>query len=162
MNFDDAVQIVLSLEGGHVNDPNDPGGETKYGISKRAHPDMVIELLSVEQAKQIYRESYWQACRCDDLPSIYRLMVFDCAVNQGASRARRILQQAVGTVVDGDIGPITLDATHSADPSRALVEYASQRMILYSRAQFCIFGLGWSRRLFFVFSETLAELKEIC
>ena len=42
-HFERAIDKTLAWEGGYVNDPKDPGGETKYGISKRAHPDVDIK-----------------------------------------------------------------------------------------------------------------------
>ena len=49
-----AIPRVITNEGGYVNDPDDPGGETKYGISKRSYPALDIKNLTVEQATAIY------------------------------------------------------------------------------------------------------------
>ena len=59
-SFDLAIPIVLENEGGYVNDPADPGGETKYGISKRSYPALDIKNLTVEQATAIYLRDFWQ------------------------------------------------------------------------------------------------------
>ena len=53
--WDSAFDLLMLNEGGYVNNPNDPGGETKYGVSKKAYPDIDIENLTLEQAKKIYR-----------------------------------------------------------------------------------------------------------
>lgn len=148
MNFDEAFEIIIGHEGGYVNDPRDPGGETKFGISKRAYPAEDIKALTLDRAKELYRLDYWDPCRCDALPAWLRLMVFDTAVNQGVGKAARLLQDAVGAAVDGKIGPKTLAAAQSADIS-ALDEYGAQRALAYvGTKNFATYGLGWFRRLF--------------
>lgn len=82
-NFDRAFTIVVGIEGGYVNDPADPGGETKYGISKRRYPDLDIKSLTLDQAKAIYLRDYWNPHDLDDLEYGKALLVFDCAVNGG-------------------------------------------------------------------------------
>ena len=59
VKFDDIIKVVLKHEGGYVNDPKDPGGETNFGIAKRSHPDVDIENLTEDEAKDIYKEHYW-------------------------------------------------------------------------------------------------------
>jgi lysozyme family protein len=88
MSFQQAVEFVLAREGGYANDPADLGGETNYGISKRAHPDLDIKNLTVEQAREIYRASYWIPAGCDGFSPGWALAIFDTAVNCGVSRAR--------------------------------------------------------------------------
>ena len=147
-NFESALQSVLKWEGGYVDNPDDPGGETKFGISKRAYPDLDISSLTKEKAAKIYRRDYWEACGCDELPSGLDLMVFDCAVNQGPDFAVRTLQRAVGASVDGIVGPETLEAANSTDFNSKLCEYVAQRGEHYgSLPTFEEFGLGWMRRL---------------
>ncbi len=87
-DFKKAVKFVLQKEGGYVNHPADPGGETKYGISKRAYPDLNIKDLTVEQAKEIYYRDYWLKAGCDEMDWPMSLVVFDTAVNMGVSRAK--------------------------------------------------------------------------
>jgi lysozyme family protein len=86
MSFDQIMAFVLKHEGGYVNDPRDPGGETKYGISKRAYPRVNIKALTLEGAREIYRRDYWDRLGGieDDL---CRMAAFDTAVNCGISRA---------------------------------------------------------------------------
>lgn len=91
--FEIAFEFVVrpDIEGSYVNDPRDPGGETKYGISKRAYPKVDIKNLTLEQAKKIYHDDYWLPCDCAEmLPRPAKLLVFDCAVNQGVSVARKL------------------------------------------------------------------------
>jgi len=91
MTFELAVEFILEKEGGYVNDPDDPGGETKFGISKRAFPRINISDLTESHAKELYHQYYWQPMRCNELPDRLRLPVFDCAVNQGIRRATKFL-----------------------------------------------------------------------
>lgn len=154
MIFAAAVQIVFSHEGGYVNDPADPGGETRWGISKRAYGDLDIASLSKEDAEQIYRIDYWDACRCDDLPNLLRLAVFDFAVNAGVRRSVRTLQSALNDcgatlTVDGFIGTKTISATVACNRGEVLDCFSTRRTLFYSRLPtFRRFGRGWMRRTF--------------
>lgn len=88
-SFEWAVMFVLDHEGGYVNDPNDPGGETKYGISKASYPGLDIANLTIQDAKDIYQRDYWLAVGADEMPMDIALAVFDFAVNAGVARANR-------------------------------------------------------------------------
>lgn len=88
--FEKCIQFVLEKEGGYVNHPNDPGGETKYGISKKAFPDLDIKNLTIEQAKRIYFQNYWLR-GASSLSWPLNLCFFDCAVNQGTGQAKKFL-----------------------------------------------------------------------
>jgi len=79
---------IFKWEGGYVNDSRDPGGETKYGISKRAYPNVDIANLTKDAAWAIYERDYWLAAGCDRMTPGMALMVFDAAVNCGVGRAR--------------------------------------------------------------------------
>lgn len=92
------------------NDPDDPGGLTKFGIDQRSHPNVDIRSLTKESAAAIYHRDYWLSVRAHELPLSIGEIVFDIAVNNGKSRAIRWLQEAVGVVADGFIGPKTLRA----------------------------------------------------
>lgn len=113
MTFDKAVEVILKHEGGYVNDPVDPGGETNMGISKKAYPYLNIKELTKKDAKDIYFKDYWLKAKCSKLPEELRMIYFDMVVNMGKSRAVKILQKAitakgVKTAVDGGIGPQTI------------------------------------------------------
>ncbi len=115
VEFDDIIEVVLHHEGGYVNDPKDPGGETNFGIAKRSHPDVDIANLTKEGAKEIYKRDYWDGNKVEELPEELRHIYFDMCVNQGKGRAVKILQQAVNAKggdlkVDGGLGPMTLKA----------------------------------------------------
>ena len=151
MRFNTALKYVLEHEGGLVDHPRDPGGITKYGISLRAYPDLKeegIRNLTIEQAAAIYKKDYWDAMKCDLLHDEIRLMVFDCAVNQGVAYCTKALQGAVGAVVDGKIGPKTISASHRAKPLDIIHKMATARMIRYSvHPEWNTFRSGWINRL---------------
>jgi lysozyme family protein len=109
--FVKSIELVLQHEGGYVNDPLDAGGETNFGISKRAYPNLDIRNLTVDQAKHIYFNDYWNPIRGDLIvTNELAYHVFDMAVNAGTGAAARLLQRIVGTTDDGVIGPVTLKA----------------------------------------------------
>ncbi|MFQ5442697.1 MAG: glycoside hydrolase family 108 protein [Thermodesulfobacteriota bacterium] len=86
-DFERAVEFIFKWEGGYVADPADPGGETRFGISKREYPDVDIKGLTKVRAKEIYRRDYWQKAGCPALPWPLSLIVLDTAVNMGVGRA---------------------------------------------------------------------------
>ena len=93
-NFERCVAFVLRHEGGYVNDPRDPGGETKYGISKRAYPMLNIKDLSIEDAKMIYLKDYWDRAGCGALDWPMCLVHFDSCVNLGVGKAAALKTKA--------------------------------------------------------------------
>lgn len=99
-NFTKSLKLLAELEwsnrkdGGYTNDPTDPGGETKFGISKRAHPNVDIKNLTFDEACKIYIKEYWDACGCDSIPFPFCTIVFDTAVNCGTGRARDWMRKA--------------------------------------------------------------------
>ena len=93
-NLKNAIKFTLAEEGGYVNDPKDPGGETKWGISKRAHPTLDIKNLTPECACDIYCKDYWLSSGCDDIPWPLCAVVFDTAVNCGVARATQWLRES--------------------------------------------------------------------
>ena len=120
--FDDIIEITLEHEGGYVNDPNDLGGETNFGIAKRFYPDVDIENLTKDEAKDIYRRDYWDKNKVDDMPEQLRHIYFDMCVNQGKGTAVKVLQRACNSKkadlkVDGGLGPMTLAAIQKYNPS---------------------------------------------
>ena len=90
-DFEKALEFTLKWEGGYSNDPKDPGGETKFGISKKSHPDLNIKNLTFDQASEIYRKEYWGPAGCDKLKWPVNLIGFDTAVNMGVERSKKIL-----------------------------------------------------------------------
>jgi len=123
--FEEIIEKVLEDEGGYVYDSDDPGGETNFGISKKAYPTTDIKNLTKDQAKTIYHQDYWRPNKCDSLSSHLRHLYFDSCINQGAVKAVKILQNAVNSKadtvlkVDGKLGPKTLAATQNLELDRA-------------------------------------------
>ena len=111
--FDRMIEEILKHEGGYVFDLADPGGETNFGISQRAHPDVDIANLTKEQAKEIYLQNYWCIWMDEILDPVICLQVFDFGVNAGLPRAANMLQKSVRVAQDGAIGPITLKAVNN-------------------------------------------------
>lgn len=153
MNFDQAVEFVLKEEGGYVDDPNDPGGATKYGITERVarangYLGHMMD-LPLAKAKAIYRKDYWDKCRCDELPASIRLPMFDAAVNSGPRVSIKWLQKVLGVEEDGQFGPITMDSVN-AIPRRAIfVGLISVRLLYLTDLQtwWPRFGKGWTKRI---------------
>lgn len=146
-DFDKAFQHVIGLEGGYVNDLRDPGGETKFGISHKAYPSINIKDMTLDQAKELYRNDYWIPAKCDLLPYPLNMYVFDCAVNQGVSVSARLLQQAAKVKVDFVIGQITLDAI-KRDPEIAHKFMVERAIRYFGSTNFDTFGKGWLKRIF--------------
>ncbi|KKL99947.1 hypothetical protein LCGC14_1809290 [marine sediment metagenome] len=161
-SFDKAIPTILKHEGGYVNDPLDPGGETNFGISKRTFPDVDIKTLREDQAISIYRELYW-------LPGIYDAIVdqdtatkvFDLAVNMGHRAAHRLLQKALRKFkvhhlldikIDGVFGPKTLQAINEGgEPEEILDELRIQAAVYYANLMvkkpgLVRFAYNWMRR----------------
>lgn len=164
-NFALALRHVLKFEGGYSDHPLDPGGATNLGITQkelaRARGRPVtkrdVRALTVKEASAIYKRSYWDAVKCDQMPAGLDLALFDCAVNQGVMRAKKCLQQAARVSIDGIIGPRTLAAVKAADRTALLLEFMALRMRQYGLLQrlFPTFGLGWSRRLMATLAASL-------
>jgi len=145
VSFEQAVAMVLKHEGGYSNDTRDPGGETRFGISKRAYPDVDILRLTEDEAKAIYRRDYWNTLRPDEIPAPLAICVFDAAVNMGRDKAIRLLQRACGVAQDGVMGGNTIAAANRlVDP---VVRFSAERIIAYTGIRgFDTFGKGWLRR----------------
>lgn len=146
--FLDLIDRVLSHEGGYVNDPRDPGGETKWGISKRSYPQLDIKGLTRDDAKAIYERDFWQRVQGDKLPRPFAFQALDAAVNHGIGNAVRWMQRAAGVADDGHIGPATLAAVARAEPADLVLNFNAERLEFYARLQtFDTFGRGWTRRV---------------
>lgn len=152
MNFEQAFERLIAHEGGYVNHPNDPGGETNWGITKRvalAHGytgDM--RKLTREQAKEIYRTAYWQRSGAPNYNPAVGFQVFDIAVNHGIGNAVRMLQRAAGVADDGIVGPQTLSAIKSTSVTDLLMLLNAERLEFFAKlTTFDTFGRGWTRRV---------------
>lgn len=152
MTFDDVFERLIGHEGGYVNNPNDPGGETNWGITKATAKVTgylgSMRQMSREQAKLIYKSAYWDRARCDELPVAVAFQYFDAAVNHGAGNAVRFLQRAAGVADDGKLGPASLAAINTTPVNDLLMLFNAERLEFYTKLNtFDSFGKGWVRRV---------------
>ena len=163
--FSEALEVILHHEGGYVNHPKDPGGETNLGVTKRVYEDFGgtkdMKELTKEDVEPIYKKNYWDRVKGDDLPEGLDLCIFDFAVNAGPGRAAKFIQRLVKTTVDGGIGPNTLkcinDHVEEYGLSTTIDQYQSERHNYYqSLSTFETFGKGWTRRV----NEVTEKAKE--
>lgn len=157
--FDKAFDYTMGWEGGskYTNDPDDPGGETKYGISKRSHPNVDIKNLDETAAKIIYAMEYWGGINGNEVAKKSErvaIKLFDMAVNLGQYRASRMFQQALNQSSrvepkleeDGRIGNGTLRAIDLV-PEAFLLEFMTILLEqYYERIGNEKFLKGWLRR----------------
>ena len=158
-NFEPCLALVLDDEGSFANHPVDPGGMTNLGVTKKAWEAWKKEPVTEEEMRNLtpemvapfYKEMYWDLARCDDLPDGVDYCVFDAAVNSGVSRSAKWLQQSVGAVPDGQIGPKTLTIVTAAAISdlEGLVEDIIEQRLLFlqSLGTWGTFGRGWGKRV---------------
>lgn len=153
--FEQAVKSVLSYEGGYLNDPDDPGGETNLGISKRSFPSEDIAGMTVDRAKHIYLEKFWNPIHGNELSPSVAFFMLDTAVNLGVHQAVLLLQRASYCIADGIIGPVTVAASQNIG---TLDDLASLRIAFYHGLKgFPKYGKGWLRRT----SEVLERARTL-
>ena len=147
MNFDIAFDRLMGNEGGYVNNTADPGGETRWGISKRSYPALDIKNLTREQAKDIYRRDFWQRASMDQYDPALAFQVFDAAVNHGIETAVRLMQKAAGVADDGHVGPITIAAVKSRSVTDMIFLFIAYRIKFWTKlSTWQTFGRGWANR----------------
>jgi lysozyme family protein len=164
--FDLAIPRILAHEGGYVNHPNDPGGETNFGITDRLDgkidgkvdvngdkiPDVDIKSLGIEQAKNIYKRVFWNAMKGDDIESqAIADIMFDGYVNMG-NTAIRMMQRILKVEVDGYIGPVTINAINKANEQFLYNAYKKARITYYEELahkniKYLVFLRGWKNRV---------------
>lgn len=152
MNFDQAFTQLLGHEGGFVDHPDDPGGATRWGVTERVARANgytgAMRDFPEAAAKHIYRKSYWDAVRADELPEAIRYAVFDAAVNSGPRQSIQWLQRSVGAKDDGQLGPLTMAAVLKANPMVIKGRVLGQRLeFMASLSTWPAFGRGWARRI---------------
>lgn len=146
MDFSAAFDRLIGHEGGYVNDPADPGGETNWGISKRSYPHVDIKNLTRDGAKAIYERDFWNVLGAAH-PAV-KFQLFDFAVNSGVSTAIRKLQQAVRVADDGHWGPRSAAALAAMDVSDVLMRLNGLRLrFMTDLRNWPDHGRGWARRI---------------
>ena len=154
-NFEQSLKMLLHHEGGYVNHPEDPGGETNLGVTRAVYEQWVnrqvmdgeMKALTVKDVAPIYKTNYWDRIRGDDLPSGLDFAAFDWAVNSGTGRAAKAVQKICGASQDGAIGPKTLALVKGQNTEYMIEEFGKLRQDFYeSLKTFDTFGKGWTRR----------------
>ncbi len=147
MNFDIAFDRVIGHEGGYVNHPNDPGGETNWGISKRSYPHLDIRNLTKLDAKAVYKRDFWDRIHGDKMPDGVAFQVFDFAVNSGIETAVRKLQKAIGVADDGIWGDVSQTVLNEMTESDIIMRFVAERLDFWRRlSTWSTFGNGWAGR----------------
>ena len=153
-NFQACLDLVLKSEGGWVNNPKDPGGETNLGVTKRVweeyvgHPVESLKKLTKDDVAPLYEQKYWRPCYGEVLPRGLDFLVFSMGVNAGTGRTVKLLQQSLGCVADGVIGPRTRELISSSDVSKLIAKFSETRREYYRALKtFPIFGRGWLARV---------------
>jgi lysozyme family protein len=148
MTFEAIIDRVLSSEGGYVNNPADPGGETQWGISKRAYPNLDIKGLTRGQAVIIYKRDFWVPIGGDSFPQVLGFQLLDFAVNSGISTAIRKLQTATGVADDGHWGPISAAKAAATSPAALTFNFLAERLdFMRKLSVWPSFSSGWAGRI---------------
>lgn len=156
--FRRCIDHLLALEGGYVNHPDDKGGETNFGISKRSYPTLNIRTLTRDDAMQIYHRDFWAPLRLDELLS-ERLAkgLFAFGVHSGIGKAAKVAQRAVNGLgralaVDGRFGPATVAALNRFPEAQILPAVKAAMLAHYEGIVARdptqrVFLRGWKNRL---------------
>jgi lysozyme family protein len=154
-NFRDCLELVLKHEGGYVNHPSDPGGMTNLGVTKKVWEDWVGHPVTEKDMRELtpalvgpmYEMKYWRTSYCEKLPRGLDLLVFSMAVNAGSGRSVKLLQDAIGVVADGVIGPKTMAKINEANVEALIDKFSEARTAFYKGLKtFPVFGKGWLNR----------------
>lgn len=167
-NFKECLALVLKSEGGFVNHPSDPGGMTNLGVTKRVWQEYTgheadekeMRSLTPEKVAPLYEQRYWRPTYCEVLPRGLDLLIFSMGINGGPGRAIKLLQQSIGCVPDGVIGPRTMELVKSSNVTELIAKYSDARRDYYkSLKTFPVFGKGWLARVDREESEALQMIK---
>jgi lysozyme family protein len=154
-NFRDCLAIVLKHEGGYIFHEKDPGGMTNLGVTKRVWEEWVghevdekaMRALTPAIVAPMYEMKYWRTSYCEKLPRGLDLLVFSMAVNAGSGRSVKLLQDAIGVVADGIIGPRTMARINEANVETLIDKFSEARRAYYRGLKlFPVFGRGWLNR----------------
>lgn len=154
-NFRDCLELVLKHEGGYIFHEKDPGGMTNLGVTKRVWEEWVghevdekaMRALTPALVAPMYEMKYWRTSYCEKLPRGLDLLVFSMAVNAGSGRSVKLLQEAIGVVADGVIGPRTMARINEANVETLIDKFSEARRAFYRGLKtFPVFGRGWLNR----------------
>jgi lysozyme family protein len=168
-NFQKCLDLVLQSEGGWVdgNKIGDPGGETNLGVTKKVwqewvgHDVKTMKDLTPDDVAPMYKAKYWMACYAPQLKTGVDYCLFDAAVNMGPGRAVKLLQESIGCVPDGVIGPRTMQLIDQKNAQDVVQAYSNRKTSFYeSLPTFATFGKGWLKRVEDVKSNALKMIGE--
>ena len=153
-DFRECLDLVLKSEGGWVNNPKDPGGETNLGVTKAVweewvgHPVTTMKNLTKDDVAPLYEQRYWRPCYGEVLPRGLDFIVFSMGVNAGPGRSVKLFQQSIGCVPDGVIGPATRSLICASNTATLIAKFSEVRREYYrSLKTFPVFGKGWLSRV---------------
>ncbi|MDY7579345.1 glycosyl hydrolase 108 family protein [Herbaspirillum sp. RTI4] len=149
-SFDDAFSRLIGNEGGYVNNPADPGGETMYGVTLRVARAFgyagAMRDLPIETAKAIAKKQYWDPLRLDEFDPRVAFQIFDANYNGGHPVIW--MQGAAGVKADGLLGAVTIAAVAATDPLKFIMRWNSLRIRYFTSLEtWPTFGKGWSNRI---------------
>jgi len=161
MAYEDSLKFVLSVESGYVNDPDDKGGATNFGIIQTVYdsyrveknlPKQSVKFISSAEVSDIYLTEYWNPSHAGSAQHPLDTVIFDCSVNSGVGRAIKTLQQALGLVVDGLFGPNTLKALQNCNAHDVAEKFLDIRSKFYDaigakNPSQMKFEKGWHNRI---------------
>jgi lysozyme family protein len=163
--FETCLSLLLVHEGGYTNHPSDPGGPTNFGITIEDYRRYVkvnatavdVRRMRLDEAKIIYREKYWDAQRCDELPAGVNYAVFDYGVNSGTGRSGKVLRRTLGLPDDSStVTDAVIAGGRAADPKILIAAICDERLrFLRALKTWPVFGTGWGRRVAEVKSTAL-------
>jgi len=151
-DFNPAVILTLKHEGGYTDNPNDPGGATNMGITQADMPGVNLRTLTSAQAAIFYCKKFWNPIYNEIVNQSVANKLFDLGVLFGIGAAVEILQQVLGIKMDGNFGPVTLQAVNASDSVSLLLAYRTAMVaravaIGASRPAERVFVAGWINRI---------------
>jgi lysozyme family protein len=136
-DYRECLDLVLKSEGGWVNNPKDPGGETNLGVTKAVweeyvgHPVQTMKNLTKDDVAPLYEQKYWRACYGEVLPRGLDFLCFSFGINAGSGRSVKLLQQSLGLVSDGVIGPKVMQKLRESNIADVIKSFSESRREYY-------------------------------
>ena len=154
-NFKECLDLVLKSEGEFVNHPQDPGGMTNLGVTKRvweeytghAADEKEMRNLTPEKVAPLYEQRYWRPTYCEILLRGLDFLVFSMGVNGGPGRAVKLLQQSIGCSPDGIVGSRTMELIKQSNVTDLIAKYSDTRRTYYKSLNKPVFEKGWLNRV---------------
>lgn len=156
MSFRECLDLVLKSEGGWTGAhglAGDTGGETNLGVTKAVweewvgHPVNTLKNLTKDDVAPLYEQRYWKPCYGEVLPRGLDYLVFSMGVNAGAGRSVKLLQQSIGCVPDGVIGPSTRSLISASNSATLIAKFSETRREYYKSLGKPMFEKGWLTRV---------------